>query len=1269
MFAPTHLGTYSISFFFLFHVPCLCVSLRFLGDACCVVYYVAAMSGPPRQTVTIHVDETGTDGVELGAAKSSSSASPGGETHDGINAVVKNAASPSATSPSAGLFPASDTFPLSIAELQRLYATETSDEEATSQVAEWGGIPGLMQKLATAPTGLDADTVAAESQSVMERVAVYGTNTLPQKEPKTFLDFCLEVLEDIMLRVLMIAAAISIILGCIDDPEAGWHDGAAIFFAVILVTLVSALNNYQQQKQFAAVDVSKELDPVTVIRSGRQFSVDPSELLVGDLVLLAAGQRIPCDGIMVQLKGQSLKVNESSQTGETGLVEKVLVTKPLLMGGTEVVSGSCVMLVLLVGINTSYGQTMAALVEEDRQTPLQRKLEYVAKLVGYMGLGFACATFIALLIYWIIDVAHTSATTEKGSELLDYALVCVSIIVVAVPEGLPLAVTVSLAYSMKSMLKDNILVRELAACETMGNATAVCSDKTGTLTQNRMTVLRVFLQQQQLERPPAREDVHPHVLRLLESAIILNSAAWIEEEHVDLAVPPQDWRWKDGNQTEVALLAWLIGYGYDVNASRAKHAPVLRASEAFDSIKKYSSIVVERSPEEMAAQGGKRYRQFFKGAAEAIIAQCSTQIDREGRAVPLVAQSGNLHRELLDTVSDFSRRGLRVIGCAYRDIDEVPKKKDDAAVMDIGSTSEAPPPPYMEEAEEEAPITDCTLICMAGLSDPLRPTSYRSVRLCQRAGIIVRMVTGDHVETARFISRECGIWTSKQHLCMTGAEFRKMMAEADEETKKHKIERLRVLARSSPQDKQILVKFLQTQGHVVAATGDGTNDAPALKSADVGIAMFQSGTAVCKSAADLWLLDDNFASIVAAVVWGRSVFDNIRKFLSFQLTVNVVALFLSLIGAVSHQPPPLNTVQLLWINLIMDTAAAVALGTEQPVAEELLARAPKPLNGPLISKPMWYKIFSQAAFQLTVLLFLLYGADLIFTDMTLKSTDHITLIFNTFTWMQIGNWFNARRVDPAINVYSRMFNNAYYILIVLGAMGMQVLMVEVFGSFAKTTHQTWGRWVCAIVVGFFSQPMGIFFYFLWQAINKVHPLPDEIVTLNADSFEGAHLQDRRYSFRRPDTAEELSVRQRPSHHGAHAINPLDLAPHGPVGQALSGQSSSRLMSSMSARRAATGSARRSTGGAAVSFQAVNANPNPTRSARGEGATAGELDAASAQQLAAAASWPRLSATQQAAQQAGAGEDATTHDTTKTKRVNSKGQGSSVQVIDELDELI
>jgi Ca2+-transporting ATPase len=356
---------------------------------------------------------------------------------------------------------------------------------------------------------------------------------------------------------------------------------------------------------------------------------------------------------------------------------------------------------------------------------------------------------------------------------------------------------------------------------------------------------------------------------------------------------------------------------------------------------------------------------------------------------------------------------------------------------------------------------------------------------------------------------------------MTGGQFRKMMADEDEENKKIKVNRLRVLARSSPLDKQVLVKFLQQLGNVVAATGDGTNDAPALKSADVGIAMFLSGTAVCKRAADLWLLDDNFASIVAAVVWGRCVFDNIRKFLSFQLTVNIVALVLSLVGAITDSPLPLTTVQLLWINLIMDTGAAVALSTEQPRSEELLARHPMHPECSLINKAMWFKITGQACYQLAVLVYFLFSRHSAVNPGDSEapadrgSLSHNTFLFNTFVWLQLVNSFNVRHVNPILD---GLFVNPYFLGITGASMAIQIMMVELFGSFANTTGQSYEQWLLTMAFAVGSIPWGIALDGLWCLALKLKPDfqdEDALMVIDSQAFEGTQPLDHQYNFKRP----------------------------------------------------------------------------------------------------------------------------------------------------------
>lgn len=519
------------------------------------------------------------------------------------------------------------------------------------------------------------------------------------------------------------------------------------------------------------------------------------------------------------------------------------------------------------------------------------------------------------------------------------------------------------------------------------------------------------------------------------------------------------------------------------------------------------------------------------------------------------------HHSLITSISSLTRRGLRSIAFSYRDLVRLPTEAEELAAAGavMGSAPEAgaaeknqneggrpegqPPangegsaPQWHEEKmAEEQSISEhssgissvhgdattrsntsapAVLIGVVGIADPLRPESYRSVRLCQRAGIIVRMVTGDHLETARYIAKECGICTSDRHVAMTGKEFREML-ETEPERAEDIIPRLRVLARSSPKDKETLVKWLKTHGQIVAATGDGTNDAPALKAADVGIAMFITGTAVCKSAADLWILDDNFASIVKSVMWGRCVFVNIRKFLQFQLTVNVVALFLSLIGAITHYPIPLTTIQLLWVNLLMDSAAAVALGTEKPDME-LLKQKPKPPSVSFISVTMWINILGHSVYQLAVLLFLLYDAMAIFPELEAKGKQHYTLIFNTFVWMQLFNEFNARKIEGEMNIFEGIMTNPYFLIIVAVSGGVQAMMVELFGPFANTTHQTWQMWLLAIGFGCGSFPMGFVLRFIRPIIAKFFNLSDvnEEDPALKTAFEGAMLDDPRYSFKR-----------------------------------------------------------------------------------------------------------------------------------------------------------
>ena len=1028
-------------------------------------------------------------------------------------------------------------------------------------LSEMGGAQGLAAALRSdVKSGLHGDE--SDDGAFARRTALYGANVFAEAELASFLDMCKDILSDPMLIVLLVAGVVSIALGLADSLDHGWYEGASIIFAVFLVTVVGASNEWKQQKQLSTLDRSEEADLTTVIRAGKSTQIHPSAVLVGDIVLLSAGCFIPADGVIVA--DDSIKVNESKMTGESKDISKDFYS-PFLYGGTEVREGQATMLVTAVGMHSAYGRIMSSLASEPEQTPLQVKLEKVAAFVGYMGALVAAVLFIVLFGRWLHDeaIGHSVGSAQL-SDLLSIIVVSVTIIVVAVPEGLPLAVTISLAYSMKKMYRDRIVVHKLAACETMGNATTICSDKTGTLTQNVMTVSQVYLGGRRWTSAPAKSDISPAMRKLLIEAVAINSKAWVSDDEKDKSTPPERWAWKDGNQTEISLMSWLSRYDIDINLERVKYP--IEKSCPFDSIKKQSSVIIalefiqatnaavgigsqpvtghnaqltltapsgsnpsspvhnkvasaireiglpplqlqsameremiaaaveERlhTQREEAKHGmtGAGYRRYLKGAAEVIVDNCSSMVDESGAVKQLSTDEKRALSELIDAMT---RQGLRTIGFSYNNLNTTQRDDDNNLV-------------------EPADTPQHTFIGVVGIKDPLRPEAYTAVRACQRAGVVVRMVTGDHIETAKFIARECGILTGASHVAMLGEEFRAMVAQGQDARLREIIPHLRVLARSKPEDKEALVSWLKRQGEIVAVTGDGTNDAPALKAANVGIAMFQAGTAVAKAAAQIWILDDNFTSIVKSIMWGRAVYDNIRKFVQFQITVNIVALSLAVIGALSGYGEPLTAVQLLWVNLIMDTFAALALGTEAPTMN-LLDRRPFKPDAFIISPVMWRNIGFQSVYQVLVLLLLLYSDD--YLSMSWSQTEHYTVIFNSFVFMQLFNEVNSRKVNREWNVLQAMFDNWMFPAIVLGTVFVQFLMVQFLGSFASTTPLNGAEWALCIGLGAGCLPMGI--------IQRLVQVDYEFgqIELAEDTFEGAHLGDAMYETQRASSHDLL----------------------------------------------------------------------------------------------------------------------------------------------------
>jgi len=852
----------------------------------------------------------------------------------------------------------------------------------------------------------------------------------------------------------------------------GWAEGLSILIAVFVVASVTAGNNYSKEKQFRSLNSVKNNRSVKVVRGGVRKVVSTFDINVGEIVCLDTGDQVPADGVFID--GYDLETDESAITGESDSVKKN-TTHPFLLSGCQVVSGVGRMLVTAVGENTEWGMTLAKLAEaENDETPLQKKLDKAATVIGYIGLATAIATFTALTVIWAVKVAscsHGHFKLSQLSALLDFFIMAITIVVVAVPEGLPLAVTISLAYSMRRMLKDNNLVRHLEACETMGGATNICSDKTGTLTENRMTVVQCFLAGQHYPTVPPPTEFDSSFLDLLCNGISINSTA-------DISTHADGNKQFVGNKTECALLMLARGFGCKYETVRARAH--IHKLYVFSSARKRMSTIIDL--------GGNRFRMYTKGASEVVLGLCSQISLANGEIEPLVDSKRSEVMSLIDTMASS---GLRTLLLAYRNLNVDDRYKWEAS----------------------PPEDDLILIGLVGITDPLRKEVPAAVAECKRAGIFVRMVTGDNINTAKRIGSECGIYTDG--VAIEGAEFRKLTDQQLDAL----LPRLQVLARASPTDKHTLVKRLRVLGEVVAVTGDGTNDAPALKEADVGLAMNISGTDVAKEASDIVLMDDNFSSIVKAVMWGRCVYDNIRKFVQFQLTVNVVALVVAFVSAVAGMGRPLKPIQLLWVNMIMDTMGALALGTELPT-QALLARKPYGRYDNLISPTMARNILGQSAYQLAMIFTLLFKGEWlfhseiqsfykphygpIFGEEYIPSIVVNTVLFNAFVFCQIFNEFNCRRLT-GWNIFEGVFTNWLFSFIIAITVVTQALIVEFGGQWFDTIHLTWRLWMVCIFIGFGGIPWGMFLRTIPVPQPKADksPAPPKPVVIRRQSMMGA----------------------------------------------------------------------------------------------------------------------------------------------------------------------
>ena len=824
----------------------------------------------------------------------------------------------------------------------------------------------------------------------------FGKNTLTPPERIPAWKLFLQKFNDPIIKLLLFATLLSFITGYFHGSFA---ESFGILLAVFLATFLAFINEYRAAKEFDVLNQINDSVLIKVYRDGNVQMIPKTEIVVGDCVIVEQGDEIPADGKV--LVAMSLSVNESTLNGESIPAEK----KPgevlefdgayapnKIYRGTTVAEGSGVMEVFAVGDATEIGKTARQATElTGQQTPLNRQLDQLSSLISKISFFVAGATFLALCLSDFVfqgNPFNWSVTTFEL--LLSFFMIAVTLIVVAVPEGLAMSVTLSLAYSMRKMTASNTLVRKMHACETMGATTVICTDKTGTLTQNKMRV---------------KEAAFPNGIDAqVAEAFAANSSAFLDQrdpEHIQ----------EVGNPTECALLIALKEQGFDYVKIREEAKVIQRL--VFSTERKYMATLVESQ----FAPGG-HLKLYLKGAPEILL-----------NLVRGIAASA-----ILKEIAFYQNKGMRALGFLEATIDT------DLAELPIES--------IIEQAR-------FAFQGFVAIEDPIREDVPAAMQACTNAGIAVKIVTGDTASTAREIARQAGLWlhNDSDEQMITGAEF----AALSEEDARQVALKIKVIARARPADKMRLVRLLQESGAIVAVTGDGTNDAPALNYANVGLSM-GSGTSVAKEASDIILLDDSFASIVNAVRWGRSLYLNIQRFIQFQLTINVVALLTALIGPFIGVEFPLTVSQMLWVNLIMDTFAALALASE-PSEASVLKNKPRRRDAFIITRPMAINIFSVGLIFLGILLamlvFLQGGGGI--------DTHELTLFFTTFVFLQVWNLFNARVAGTNFTAFRHLTQNKSFVFIVLLIVVLQFVIVTFGGNFFRTVALNGKEWLSILI--------------------------------------------------------------------------------------------------------------------------------------------------------------------------------------------------------------
>lgn len=784
------------------------------------------------------------------------------------------------------------------------------------------------------------------SSRIAEMRARYGANemTPPVREPlwKQYL----AKFDDPVIKILLLAVAISTVVAIVQGS--GLLDTIGIIVAVLLATGIAFFNEYRSSREFDVLNAQRDDMAVKAIRDGKPVSVPSRDIVVGDLILLEAGDGVPADGWVIA--SDDMYSDEAAFTGETEPVNKAAAER--VLKGTFITAGKGQMYAAVVGDAAQMGVIAASLgIDHATQTPLEQKLEDLAHLISRFGYAMAVLILGTFLFRDIVTGEVTGLNLATANAILHYIMLAVVIIVAAVPDGLPMSVALSLSLAMRKMTAANCLVRRLIACETIGSATTICTDKTGTLTKNQMEVVAA-----PAGKPAEAENIPATPAEWITLNAAINGTAHLEEREGKGIVI--------GNSTEGALLRWLREHGMDYRQMRAEY-PIAR-QYLFDGNRKRMSTVVHLDG---------KYFLLVKGAPEILAGLCTHQPDLSG-------------------VSELASRAMRTLAFAHKEI--------------------------LDNDEHE---TGLIWDGYVGIRDPLRDNIPESVATCQHAGIKVRMVTGDNPETARAIAHDAGIMQGGN--VMTGPAFR-ALSPADQVTAAQNLD---VMARAEPMDKLLLVEALQKTGAVVAVTGDGTNDAPALKHADVGLAMGIAGTEVAREASDIILLDDSFASITSAVWWGRSLYENIQRFILFQLTINFCACILVFLAPLLGYPEPFSIIEILWINIIMDTLAAFALCSEAPHAG-LMNHRPISHDAKIITPFMWLSIVVTGA------IFIIAGMLQIATGFIGGSTPQeiMTVFFSAFIIAAVWNGINCRALDGKMPAFFRG-NPTFF-----GVMGIVVIL-------------------------------------------------------------------------------------------------------------------------------------------------------------------------------------------------------------------------------------